>query len=126
MSTKEVISEAIANKNPDAENIEESIKNGVNIPGDTMTKLLISHLTKLANNGQSRFYVSGFPRCEENSRTWLSLAKGLFKVVALIYLSYTRKEYEKELDEMEEKTGHKPNFDEMTKKFDYFLWTPKT
>mmetsp|Transcript_4188 Transcript_4188/g.4315 ORF Transcript_4188/g.4315 Transcript_4188/m.4315 type:complete len:117 (+) Transcript_4188:1-351(+) len=71
--------------------------------------------------GNRRFFVSGFPRCEHNSKTWKTLAEGRAKVISLVYLSYTRKEYFNELEIEEKKNGTKYDFNLMTERYNYFL-----
>ena len=118
VSTGSLLREFIEKGGDEAEKVKSHMDRKENVPGELMTKLLLEYIeTKQKEEGVNKFFVSGFPRCEDNSRYWKSHNEGKAKVLALIYLSYTRNEYYKELQE----AGSKTDFTTMNERYNYFL-----
>lgn len=69
----------------------------------------------------TRYLICGFPKTEENSSSWKEIIGDEYKVEALIYISYTRKEYEVELRERQEVDGKRPSHAEIVDRFNYFI-----
>lgn len=122
ISTKELIEKELANEE-DSE-IKETIKLHVekksNIPGEIVTNLILSYIKTKQHEGINRFFVSGFPRSEDNSKTWKNLASDV-KVIALIFISYTKNEYNSELDAEEDILGKKFDREAMESRFYCFI-----
>lgn len=90
---------------------------------DVSSNIVVSLIQEKINSSESqRFIISGFPKNEENSLSWRQKIGFQIDVAALVMLTYTRKEYEFELNERAKKDGCKRlPFKEAMKKFDYFL-----
>lgn len=121
VSTRELLREEIKHNTSLASNIKSCFDKHVNVSGDIVTDLLIRHIDSQIEKGHSRFLIGGFPRSEDNTRSWKSKAKDKYDVIALIFVSYTRKEYEIEVEERKIETGAEMSNDEIMKRFDDFI-----
>lgn len=74
-----------------------------------------------SDKSQKKYLISGFPRSEHNSQEWKKEMKNC-KIIALIYVTYNRKEYEVELNERKSKgDGKSLDHNEAMKRYDDFL-----
>ena len=122
ISTKSIIKAELEKGGENAPLIKEHWDNHKNIPGELVTNLLLEYIENTQKEkGCNRFFISGFPRCEDNSKTWKSLCGDKAKVISVIYLSYTRREYHKELDIEASKLGTSFDYLTMNERYNYFL-----
>lgn len=79
-------------------------------------------LEKIMSSDTQRFLISGFPKNEDNSITWRQIVGSRLEVAAVVMLTYTRKEYEFELNERSKKDGtDRIDFRHAMYKFDYYI-----
>lgn len=126
ISTSELLKSELDNlkdKKPSGnKSIKELIDNQENVPGEIVTKLILDFIEKKQNEDKvHKFFISGFPRCEDNSKTWKKLSQNKAKVIALIYLSYTRNEYHNELEEVSKLKQINFDNNQIDKMYNYFL-----
>lgn len=90
---------------------------------DVCSNIVVSLiLEKVISSESQRFIISGFPKNEDNSMSWRKTIGSQLEVAALVMLTYTRKEYEFELNERAKNSGgERIPFKDAMKKFDYFL-----
>lgn len=95
-----------------------SMEQHVDVPAEIVVDLILNRIESSSNK---KFLISGFPRNEDNSSYWKEIVGTKIKVAALIFISYTRKEYEIELVERQKKYGSRLSHKDAMKKFDYYL-----
>ena len=100
------------------EEISKCLAEKSDVKDDIVVELIKEEISK---SNSHRFLISGFPKNENNSEAWKRIINDEIEVAALILITYTRKEYEKELSERKEKYGSRIGFKEAVLKFDYYL-----
>ena len=100
--------------------IKECLENKKQVPSDICVEIL-DEIIESQKSICTRFLICGFPRTEENSEAWKEKIGKKYNIAALIYVSYTRKEYEIELKEKEKLTGIRLDYKEIHNRYNYFL-----
>lgn len=98
--------------------INNCFRNNLDIKGDIIVNLINE---RIQASELDRFLVSGFPRTEDNSRSWKKVIGTNISVVALVMITYTRDEYEKELNERAKIEGNRIGIKEAMTKYNFFL-----
>lgn len=94
ISTKDLLKEAIESKEEGFERLAEAMKNKEFASSDLVVELILRKMYPEVQKGHTKFFISGFPRCEDNSRSWKKFANSKkVSVKALIFLTYTREEH---------------------------------
>lgn len=89
------------------------------VSSDIVVNLL---LQRILFSESQRFIISGFPKNENNMLAWKQIVGSQIIMGALVMLTYTRKEYEFELNERAKKDGDKRiTFKEAMQQFDYYI-----
>lgn len=102
------------------ESIKKSLEEKIPVNGETIVHLIKDYIEGNMKRC-TRYLICGFPKTEENSNSWKSIIGSEYTVNALIYISYTRKEYEHEIRLRESEEGKKFEFAEVTNRFNYFI-----
>lgn len=125
ISVKNLLKERSSVGGSNEDIIKEHLNNKTFVPGDVVVDILSEYIDGQFKLGHSRFLIGGFPRCEDNSKSWKRKVGEKYNVVALVFFSYTRKEYEIEMEEKKQETGEETAFEEMMKKYDDYLMNTK-
>lgn len=98
--------------------IKKCLSSGKEIPSHILVSLLLEKI-----NNSSAYYIllSGFPKNEDQASCWRKAVKNRINVIAVVMITYTRKEYESEITAMAEKQGKRISFKEAVVNFDYFI-----
>lgn len=125
ISVKDLLKEHSASGGEIADTIKDNFLKKTFVPADIVIDILSEYIDTQFKQGNSRFLIGGFPRCEDNSKTWKKKIGDKYNVVALIFFSYTRKEYEIEMEEKRKETGEEMSFEERMKKYEDYLMNTK-
>lgn len=123
ISTKDLLKEAIESKEEGFERLAEAMKKKEFASSDLVVELILRKMYPEIQKGHTKFFISGFPRCEDNSRSWKKLANSKkVSVKALIFLTYTREEHLLEVRDEEDysKIPQKPE-NLISELFDHYL-----
>lgn len=123
ISTKDLLKEAIESKEEGFERIAEAMKKKEFASSDIVVELILRKMFPEVQKGNTKFFISGFPRCEDNSRSWKKICNSKkINVKALIFLTYTREEHLIEVRDEEDysKVPAKPE-SLISELFDHYL-----
>lgn len=102
----------------DGEVINSYIKDGKIVPAEITVKLLQKAMTGKMREGRTRFLIDGFPRNEDNVKTWKATVGDDADVEGVLYFDVDEEELQKRLLERGKTSGRvDDNIDSIKKRF---------
>lgn len=124
ISIGELLKEEGVNHEVYGKQIQECFDQRKDVPGEVVVRIIESKIDGYKEKF-TRFLICGFPRSESNSQAWKKIIRKKYVVHALVYITYTRKEYEYEIKLRTQNSGKKFDYQDLIKRFNYFITSTK-
>jgi UMP-CMP kinase family protein len=119
LSTGDLLRKEVENKGPQAEKIEEVLKEGRLVSSEMLVELIKGAFEK--HGMQGKFLLDGFPRSQQNVEAWDQIIKDSVNVPCLLYFSCSEETMKNRLLKRAETSGRSDDNEEtIMKRFHTF------
>lgn len=119
LSTGDLLRKEVESKGPQAEKIEEVLKDGGLVSSEMLVELIKGAFQK--NGMQGKFLLDGFPRSQQNVDAWNEIIKDSINVPCLLYFSCSEETMKNRLLKRAETSGRSDDNEEtIMKRFHTF------